>query len=250
MTTLWLAAALLMQSSADSVPPTSEPPSDAVQAPVIEPRSGVVLRDAVRDALRRWARPEPEGEQAEVAAREFLVLFEELQQDDQLAKSVREPLLSKVRGRLMQLAAQIEKQTAIARRLADENRPPDIQRDRADDILPQIGGFGRGGLGHGFGQPGFGQPGFRGGFQGGGMMGGPMFGGGMMPGGRQAMPTDNGPQLVELIHRTISPPSWDVNGGPGTIYYWQPGRAMVVRQTQEVHEKMENLIEQLNRAGQ
>jgi hypothetical protein len=42
---------------------------------------------------------------------------------------------------------------------------------------------------------------------------------------------DYGPALVELIQRTIVPSFWDVNGGPGTIIYYRPAMALVVRAT-------------------
>ena len=51
--------------------------------------------------------------------------------------------------------------------------------------------------------------------------------------------------LADLIWRTVRPDSWDVNGGPGTIYYWRPGRAMVARQTWEVHEDVADLLRQM-----
>ena len=60
---------------------------------------------------------------------------------------------------------------------------------------------------------------------------------------------DYGPSLVELIQNTISPESWDVNGGPGSIYYWRGQHALVVRATGEVHDAIGDVMEQLNRAG-
>lgn len=42
-------------------------------------------------------------------------------------------------------------------------------------------------------------------------------------------------ELIELIRRTIAPQSWDVVGGQGSIYYFQPTHSLVVRQTAEVH---------------
>ena len=47
---------------------------------------------------------------------------------------------------------------------------------------------------------------------------------------------DSGQELVDLIQTTIAPDSWDVNGGPGSIVYYQPLRVIVVRQTDRVHE--------------
>ena len=41
--------------------------------------------------------------------------------------------------------------------------------------------------------------------------------------------------LIDLILSTVDPESWDVRGGPGVIRYYAPLRALVVRQSQEVH---------------
>ena len=59
---------------------------------------------------------------------------------------------------------------------------------------------------------------------------------------------DNGQELVDLIQRVIAPSSWEVNGGPGSIYYWRPFQALVIRQTGEVHEQIGGTLEQLQKA--
>jgi hypothetical protein len=56
---------------------------------------------------------------------------------------------------------------------------------------------------------------------------------------------DTGQELVELIEATISPGSWDTQGGPGTIRYFSPLRVIVVRQTSEVHEQLGDLLPRL-----
>ena len=58
---------------------------------------------------------------------------------------------------------------------------------------------------------------------------------------------DYSTQLIELIQRTISPNSWDVNGGLSTIRYWRPGMALVVRAPQQVHEDLSPLLGGLRR---
>ena len=63
-------------------------------------------------------------------------------------------------------------------------------------------------------------------------------------------PPDYGQHLVDLIQQTIAPQSWDVAGGRGSIRYWRPGKALVVRQTEEVQHDVGNVIRQLRRAGQ
>lgn len=70
-------------------------------------------------------------------------------------------------------------------------------------------------------------------------------GGGPANAGNALRTQDYGPQLVQLIQRTISPPSWDVNGGLSTIRYWRPGMALVVRAPQSIHEEISPLAGQL-----
>lgn len=232
---LLLIAALALVAPADegatpSTPPsplstevvgTGVPSTESVEHPPAAPRTGNELRHKVRSALSRWARPE--DKQADTAACEFLALFVELQRDDQLAFSQREYFKTKVRGRLLQLSEQITKRIARKKRLAESQRPETVQMPEGkSDALAQrpVGGN----FAAGFRQSGFGQGG--------------------------AGTGDYGQHLVDLIQRTIRPQTWDVNGGPGTIYYWYPGRALVVRQMDEVHHEIGGLLQQIRRLDQ
>jgi hypothetical protein len=67
--------------------------------------------------------------------------------------------------------------------------------------------------------------------------------------GGGARPGDYGPELVDLIERTINPDFWDVNGGPGTIVYYQPLMCLVVTATGEMHGNVGGLLGGLRRAG-
>jgi hypothetical protein len=62
-------------------------------------------------------------------------------------------------------------------------------------------------------------------------------------------PPDFGPDLVDLIERTINPAFWDVVGGPGTIVYYAPLQCLVVRATAEVHGNIGGLVGGLRDAG-
>ena len=187
------------------------------------PRTGAELRVATRAALRRWARVD--HTHAPLAAREFLVLYRELQADDELARTQRDQLRRKVRGRLMAISKQIARRIAVEQARAKHGRPESVDAAAlGNDVLAQVGGFG------GFGRQG-------------------RFGGGMM--GGPAMPNDDhGQALVELIQETIAPSTWDINGGPGAIRYWRPGRAIVVRQMGGVHDQIGDVLEQMHRLGQ
>jgi Skp family chaperone for outer membrane proteins len=196
-------------------------PAQATQ-PVDSTRTGGELREAVHQALRRWA--QPSDQQADAAAREFLALYKDLQADKQLSSSQRESLLSKVRGRLEQLSQQISKRIAREKRLA-QNKAAKPQGDAA-----------QGGSLYSPGQPGpssssvasAAPAGARGG---------------------RGVPDDAGQDLVDLIQTVISPASWDINGGNGSIYYWSHGHALVIRQTGEVHDEIADVLGQLRRAG-
>ena len=235
MSTLWIAAVALAVVPGDGSTVAGAPTLSVVdeQLPLLAPRTGRELQDAVRAALRRWARVS--GKEADLAARDFLALYHELQADDQLARAQRQDLAGKLRSRLLKLSEQISKRVAVEKRLAKNRQPESVDAAAASGVLAQMGGFvPRGGVA----MPGFGGPALRGG-----MMGGGPFGGG----GRYSY--DHGQELVELIQQTIAPHTWDVNGGLGSIYYWRPGRAMVIRQTGEVHGQIGGLLDQLNRAG-
>jgi hypothetical protein len=235
--------------------PPGEPANDAAltsAAPVAveaiqhTPRKGYELREAIRAGLRRWARPG--DEEADEAALALLGLYKELEQDDQLAIAQREELRQTLRSRLLRLSDQISRRAAIQRRLAGQEQPESVvpPDGRGGPLAQQWGGFGRqpGMFGGPMGGPGFGGPGF-GGPMGGPGFGGPGFGGPGFGGGPQN--DDYGEALVDLIQKTIAPTTWDVNGGPGSIYYWYPQRAIVVRASDEVHEQIGGVLEQMER---
>ncbi len=53
--------------------------------------------------------------------------------------------------------------------------------------------------------------------------------------------------LIDLIKTTVKPTSWDDTGGTGTISQFATNLSLVVSQTQEVHEELADLLEQLRR---
>jgi len=205
--------------------PTVQAPLAKKAAPYV-PRTGEKLRAATRAAMRRWARPS--YAQADAAAREFITIHGELRADDQLARAQREYFLQRVRSRLMRLSHQITVRIAHQKRLAtsarrksgdaseekaDETTPPEPTAASPGSYVPEVSTAGA-------------------------------FGGGAF------QPADNGQQLVDLIQTVIRPDSWDINGGPGSIYYWRPGHALVIRQMGEVHDEIGGVLGQLRRAGQ
>jgi len=53
--------------------------------------------------------------------------------------------------------------------------------------------------------------------------------------------------LIDLIKTTIKPQSWDDAGGVGSISPFETNLSLVVSQTQDVHEELADLLEQLRR---
>jgi hypothetical protein len=51
--------------------------------------------------------------------------------------------------------------------------------------------------------------------------------------------------LIDLIRETIDPETWDIHGGEGTIFYFDPVLGLVVRQTAEVHEHVAETLGRL-----
>lgn len=186
-------------------------------------RTGRELLAAVRESLARLA--DPKNEELEAAVEEMLYVYHELREDREMAGSQREYYSRKVAYRLEQLRLELKKRIARNKRLG-KSKPPERVRDH-EEVAENLGQ--RVGQANGAGT-----------LPNGGMAGGA---------GRRAPNDDYGQQLVDLIQKTIAPSTWDVNGGLGVIYYWRPGRALVVRQTGEVHDQMGDALDQLRRAG-
>jgi hypothetical protein len=70
--------------------------------------------------------------------------------------------------------------------------------------------------------------------------------GGGRPGGAQSF--DYGPELVDIIQTVISPSTWDINGGPGAVVYYEPLRVIVVSAPDDVHPQIGNLLGQMRAA--
>ena len=168
--------------------------------------------------MRHWAKAT--DQEAEAAARELLGIYREILQDTRMAASQRENLRVTVRARLDQLSTQISKRIAKDKAAAKANTAvPSVGVNNSllpSPVLAQVGVPAGGGAGGAAGQN---------------------------------ATADAGQQLVDLIQSTISPKSWDVNGGNASIYYWQPQHAIVVRATGDIHGQISDTLEQLNRAG-
>ena len=71
----------------------------------------------------------------------------------------------------------------------------------------------------------------------------PLFGGGSAAGGSQA----DFASLIDLIQNTVAPQTWNTVGGQGAIQPFPTNLSIVVSQTQEVHDEIADLLQQLRR---
>ncbi len=67
------------------------------------------------------------------------------------------------------------------------------------------------------------------------------------PSGLGGGPQADFDSLIQLITSTIEPESWDEVGGPGSVESFEANLSLVVSQTQEVHDQIANLLDQLRR---
>lgn len=70
---------------------------------------------------------------------------------------------------------------------------------------------------------------------------------GFGPGGAGGGVNADFDSLIDLITSTVRPTTWDAVGGPGSIAPFETNLSLVISQTQEVHEEIVDLLEQLRR---
>ena len=155
---------------------------------------------------------------------EMLPLYREIASDPRrLASPTLERYRIQLRSRLLQIQARLKRK--LAREKSGPPRPVSLAEATTDALIDQMSlvGASAGGPSQLFSS--------RGAF------------------GGAAVRPDYGLALVELIQTTIQPDFWDVNGGPGTIVYYAPLHALVVRATSEVHHKIGGAVKVIRKAG-
>ena len=210
------------QSQADRQPSSSQQTSDQQQA---GRRFHEINRD-LRDLLKKQATAKSRREET-LAIRQLVRLYGEICQHPKIGTS--DTLKSyriKLRSRLSRIQQELEREIARSQQRSGRSQQSQSSTARLADaataaMADQLAliGYSLGGPGKVFSQ--------------GGAMG----------------PPDYGPALVELIQRTIAPGFWDVNGGPGTIVYYAPLRALVVRASGEIQGDVRGVLGGLRRAG-
>jgi len=203
--------------------------------------------------LRREARAQDDGER--IAAIEDLCgLFVEIKRDPRLDRSeTLQGYKAKVHSKLMTIRRELERiEEREAKRRERESRAADERQNAARRGLPDASqlddsptGFAGGARGVEPGDAFVGQYPYLSAAGGGGAA--MLLGSSGHYGG--ASVAGNASDLIELIHRTVHPDHWDVNGGPGTIFFYQPLNALVIRANSEVHSGLGVTLDELRRVG-
>jgi hypothetical protein len=177
-------------------------------------RSLNAIRKDVSATLKQHSLAEQTAEKAR-AAHHLVELHREITSDARFAEN---SLLQEQRGKVWSRLLQIRDE--IQRRLAKEKRLPKTAEQLEHEefvraIATQYDFAGQ-------------------------LAGGPTV---LLARGGGAISYDYGDQLVELIQNTINPATWKDNGGQGTIVYYRPWMALVVRASSSVHEQLGGLLE-------
>lgn len=224
--TIWTIALGLALVVADSRPPAG---ADTSGTPAVAPRRYHEIENDISQALRAEAHAKtPEARTA--AVRMMCDLYGELSVDPRLeASDVLKSYRAKLWSRMTRIKRELEQRLAresggSSSWSLSEDETQSIQ-DAAASLASQISysSYTLGGPSYVLAHS------------------GAAFGGGTA--------NDHAQELIDLIQRTISPQSWDVNGGQGSMFYFRPLMALVVRATSEVHGDVGGLLEALRRAG-
>ncbi|MCH5377314.1 MAG: hypothetical protein JJ992_25410 [Planctomycetes bacterium] len=193
------------------------------------PRRYHEINNDIRDALRAEAHARTQDERA-AAIKKMCELHDELAHDPRLQLS---GTLKSYKAKLWSRMTRVKKD--LERHLPESAEPSDTELGNTDlAAMAQVTSIMAEQVGYLHST-----------------MGGPSYvfsqSGGTLGGG---MVRDHSQELIDLIQRTIKPDHWDVAGGPGSMFYFRPLMALVVRATSEVHGDVGGLLDALRRAGQ
>ena len=190
-----IAAVFAAQPLAATTPPNVPPPARDASSPH---RSLSDIQVDVHAALRAEAVTRRRGQNAAEVVR-LVILYREMAAHPQRDKSAMLAKLGlRLRSRLEKVRDQIERKYAKTDRGAKMKEIPSTLAPSESNVLAQQVAVQAGGA----------------------------FGQAAQPGADATI--DYGPELVEIIQQTISPSTWNINGGNGAIVYFTPRRAIVI----------------------
>jgi hypothetical protein len=213
-------SALFAAGAIAATEPQNDPrPASEVNSPS---RSLSAIQADVHTALRAEALSRRHGPNAPEVIR-LIDLYREMAAHPKRDKSTLLMQLGlQLRSRLKNVREQIQRRNSLPERPATKETLPALVVPETRVLAQQVGVPGGAALAPGA-QPAAIQPG-------------------------AARTIDYGPDLVELIQQTISPATWDINGGNGSIVYFAPLRVIVVSAPGTVHNQIGGALGQLRAA--
>jgi hypothetical protein len=223
-----MSSLLILVTLYASIGDISDAPTTTSEGKQAQPRRYHEIDADIRDALRAEALAETDGQRGE-AVHQIVAIYQELRRDPRLAtsdtlKKYKAKLWSRMTRVKRDLERKLNRQARSAERDGDREQLEAIEQ-ATRNLATQVSMMNY-------------------------TMGGPSYilerSGGAF-GGRASF--DHSQELIDLIQRTIKPDSWDVHGGPGSMFYYRPLMALVVRATSEVHGNVGGLLRAMRQAG-
>ena len=223
-----MSSLLVLVTLCTAVGDTYDTPRASSNSEQVQPRRYNEIDADIRAALRAEALAETDRQRSE-AVHKIVAIYQELRKDPRLATS---DTLKKYKAKLWSRMTRVKRD--LERKLAREARSAERGGDREELLAIEQATRNLAGQMSMMNYT----------------MGGPSYvlertGGAF--GGRAV--SDHSQELIDLIQRTIKPDFWDVNGGPGSMFYYRPLMALVVRATSEVHGNVGGLMRAMRQAG-
>lgn len=223
-----MASLLILVTLCASVGDTTEAPTTRPDGEQARPRRYNEIDADMRDALRAEALAETDRQRSN-AIYKIVDIYQELRRDPRLTtsdtlKKYKAKLWSRMTRVKRDLERKVEREARKSKHDVDDEELLAIER-ATRSLASQVSMMNY-------------------------TMGGPSYvlqqSGGAFGGGAVR---DHSQELIDLIQRTIKPDHWDVHGGPGSMFYYRPLMALVVRATSEVHGNVGGLMRAMRQAG-
>jgi len=187
-------------------------------SPATTPREVVAIRREVSELLKANNATTAEADRIKLVQRMSVVYLEIVRDDRFITNPVLQSQKGKLYTRLLRIRDELKRRRSVDRRESGQD-PQQIELAGSLAAHLQLASQ---------------------------TLGGPAA---VFEGATGGAPIADADELIDLITTTVSPDHWNVNGGPGSIAFFRPSLALVVRATGEVHSNLGGLLGGLREAG-
>jgi len=181
-----------------------------------DPREISTIRKEVSELLRTDAAETEDAARFRHVQRMSAVYLEIVGDERFVTNPILQQQKSKLHTRLLKIRDELKRQRSIDKRTVDKRRSGDDQQQRevAASLAAHLQLASQ-------------------------TLGGPAA---LIESAAGGAPVDYADDLIDLITETISPTHWNVNGGEGSIMFYRPALALVVRASSEVQSGVGGLV--------